>query len=134
MHEFFEKNLNIILLLEWLGVRMENVKEDYEDKTVYYYSVPESSTIEVDDTELNARIKTADGLKLVAKEALTTILVNTCRAEFSDDEEFIAEIQNHFADYFQFYAKVRYGEVWTKEYGDERLEKIKSELTEYQEV
>lgn len=140
--EQLAENLKIVLSLEWLGIRIEDVKEEkdrfgFSKKTVYYYSVPESSTIEVADETQNAKIKTSDGLKLLAKETLIDMLINSCRDAFPDDKEFIEDVKNNISDYFKCYAKVRTGEVWSKDLGEKRVEELCKEIvdaTGYKEV
>ena len=141
-NEQITNNFNIILTLEWLGICIEETKEEVGDfgitgKTVYYYSVPESSTIEVDDENLNNAIKTSDGLKLLAKGTLIDIAVNACKEEYPDDEEFIEDLKNNASNYFKFRARVRTGEVWTKEMGDNRVKELCEDITkasQYTEV
>lgn len=135
-------NLRTILTLEWFGIRIIDTKEEvdkfgFTTKTIYYYSVPESSTIDLDDMELNNIIKTSDGLKLFAKETLINMLIDSCKNAYPDDDEFIDEIKNNTSDYFKFYAKVRKGEVWSKEMGNNRLEELHKEIQKangYKEV
>lgn len=129
----FENYLNIILALEKLGICMEDTKEEkdtygFSTKTAYYYSVPESSTIEVADAELNSMIKTADGLKKLAKENLVDIAIDVCEHEFGDDKDLIEDVKADISKYFKFYAKVRKGEVWTKELGDKRIKELTEEI------
>lgn len=136
--------IKIILTLEWLGVRIEDVKEESESsylfsttKKTYYYSVPESSTIEVADAgeDLNQKIKTADGLIHLAKKELTDVIVKAC--EYYGDKDFTEEVKNNISDYCKFYAKVRKGEVWTKELGDNRVKELTDDLQKasgYQEI
>lgn len=119
----------IMLNLEYLGVHFEDTKEEkskhgFFTKMAYYYSVPESSTIEVDNEELNARIKTADGLKRLAKDELIAMFVKVYDSELGTDKEFLDYIKNNTSDYLKFYAKVRKGEVWTKELGDQRIKEL----------
>lgn len=127
-------------MLEWLGIRMEDVKTENIGfgliyKTAYYFSVPESSTIEINDIaefgfkvplvkELNSRIKTSNGLKLLAKEKIIDMTIDSCRTEFPDDEEFIADVKQNISEYFKFYGKVRKGEVWNKEMGEDRIKEL----------
>lgn len=135
-------NTKILLWLEWLGIRTEDTKEEYDfdelfARTVYYFSVPESSTIEIEDNKLNDRIKTSDGLKLVAKEALTEMLIDCCQKEYPGDEEFIEDVKNDISNYFKFRAKVRNGEIWNKEMGDKRVEELIKDIqkaAQYSEV
>lgn len=140
--EQFKDNFKIILKLAWLGVSIEDVKQETYNsgltiKTTYYYSVPESSTIELDNQELNIRIKTSDGLKLLTKEILTDMLINSCKREFPDDEEFIEDVKNNISDYFKFYAKVRKGEIWNKELGDNKVKELCKDIkmaSQYKEI
>ena len=125
--------LNIIFCLEWLGIRMEETKEEkdsywFSGKTAYYFSVPELSTIEVENQELNARIKTSDGLKSLAKETLTDMMIDACEQEYGEDKRFIEDVKNDISNYFKFYAKVRKGEVWTEELGDKRIKELTEEI------
>lgn len=120
---------NVILNLEYLGVHFEDTKEErskhgFFTKMAYYYSVPESSTIEVDNEELNTRIKTADGLKRLAKDELIAMFVKVYGSELGEDKEFLDYMKNNTSDYLKFYAKVRKGEVWTKELGDQRIKEL----------
>lgn len=131
--EQITENFKTVLSLEWFGIRIEDVKEEkdrfgFSNKTVYYYSVPELSTIEVADEVLNNKIKTSDGLKLLAKESLIDMLIDSCRDAFPDDKEFIEDIKNNISDYFKCYAKVRIGEVWSKDLGTKRVEELCNEI------
>lgn len=131
-------NFEIILTLEWLGIHIEDTKEEVGDdfitKIVYYYSVPESSIIVWGDNELNNRIKTADGLKLLAKETLMDLILKSCKAAYPDDEEFIEGVKNNASSYFKFRAKVRKGEVWNREMGDLRVKELIQDAAQYNEV
>lgn len=130
----FENYLNIIFGLEYLGIRMEEAKEERGSKwfsttkTAYYFSVPESSTIEVENQELNVRIKTSDGLKALAKETLTDMIIDACEQEYGEDKWFIEDVKKDISSYLKFYAKVRKGEVWTKELGDNRMKELTEEI------
>lgn len=129
----FENYLKIIFGLEWLGIRMEETKEEKDSdwlssKTAYYFSVPESSTIEIENQDMNARIKTSDGLKAVAKETLTDMMIDACEQEYGEDKWFIEDVKKDISSYFKFYAKVRKGEVWTKELGDKRMKELTEEI------
>lgn len=140
--EQIEKNLNTVLTLEWLGVHIEDTKEVTDEygiisKTVYYLSVPETSTIEVEDKELSKKIQSSDSLISLAKEEILDMIMDSCNDMFSDDEEFLKEVKNNTSDYFKFYAKVRKGETWTKELGDAMVKKIADEFhaaSSYKEV
>ena len=77
--------LKSVLAMEWYGIRAEETKE-IGYATHHYVSVPESSTIEIEDQELNEKIKTADGLKKVARDMLVKQVLDYCEAEFDDEE------------------------------------------------
>ena len=129
------KNLQTALTMEYYGIHMEETKE-IGYTTHHYISVPESSTIKILDKELNDKIKTADGLISVAKDLLIKMLFDSCRAEY-DDDEFLKEIKDNISEYFKLYAKIRTGEVWTKEMGEARLAEIEADIQqamEYEEV
>lgn len=132
MDEQIKSNITIILNLEYLGVRFEEVKDEYGthnliSKTAYYYSVPESSTLDVENEALNDRIKTANDLKRLAKDILVDMIINNCKKEFEDDE-FISDVENNIDDYFKFYAKVRKGEIWSKDLAEQRIRDIEEEI------
>lgn len=138
--EYFIDSLQTLLKLEWLGVRIEDVKEESQGvfyvttKTVYYYSVPESSTIELDNKtseSLNDRIKSSDGLAALAKQCLIDMALKSCVTAYSDDKEFIEDIKNNPSEYledFKFCVRVRKGEVWSKEKGDNRLKELREDI------
>lgn len=130
--KWIEDNLKIVLNLEWLGVRFEDTKDVKGEfglpKTAYYYSVPESSVITLDDQELNNRIQTAHGLKLLAKERILNMNIDALKKMYPDEKEFLEDIKNNSADYFQFYAKVRVGEVWNEEMANKRIEKLLQDI------
>lgn len=128
-----KNNLNTILNLEYLGVRFENTKEESDNfdlttKTVYYYSVPESSVIELDNEELNNRIKTSDGLKLLAKELITEMIIDYCKNACPNDEELIEDIKSNTSKYLKCCAKIRKGEIWNEEMGNARVKKLWDEM------
>ena len=131
--EQISDSATIIFNLEYLGVHFEDVKEEkskygFFTKIAYYFSVPESSTIEVDNEELNARIKTADGLKRLAKDELCAMIVKAYENDFGKDKDLLDYLKNNTPDYLKFYAKVRKGEVWTKELGDNRIKELTEEI------
>lgn len=126
--EQIKNNLETVLTLEWLGIHIEGVKDIVDkygipSKTAYYFSVPETSTIDVEGKTLNS-----DGLIVLAKEKIIEMLIGCCNDEFGDDEEFIENIKNNQSDYFKFYAKIRTGEVWNRELGDATVKKITDEI------
>ena len=133
--EILANLLKTTLLLEWYGIRIESSKE-IGYTTHQYISVPESSTIETEDPELNTKIKTADGMISIAKDMLIKTLLDYCQSEFNDDE-YTQEVRDNIAEYLKIYVRIRKGEVWTKEMGDARVEELSKDINkskEYQEV
>ena len=122
--ERIKENAIIACKLEYLGVRFEDTKE-YPEKLLFYFSVPESSTIEVNDVKLNADIKTADGLKHLAKEMIIEMIAKSIP---ECDDDFIDYLKNNSSDHLQCFAKVRKGEVWTKELGEQRMQELMEEI------
>lgn len=116
-----EENLKTVLTLEYMGIHIENTKEQ-GFKQLYYFSVPERSTLKVESAKEQA--ETADDLIQVAKAALTEMILDSCKSEFYDeDEEFYKDVENNISDYALFFAKVRKGEVWNKEMGKAAVNK-----------
>lgn len=116
-----EENLKTLLTLEYMGIHIENTK-DQGFKQLYYFSVPERSTLKVEYAKEQA--ETADDLIQVAKAALTEMILDSCKSEFDDeDEEFYKDVENNISDYALFFAKVRKGEVWNKEMGKAAVNK-----------
>ena len=107
---------------------------DYRSVTI---NVTEASTITTEDKELNDRIQTANGLKYFAKEKLIDMMIKSFESTYGEDKEFTDDVKNNIHDYFKFYAKVRVGEVWTKELGDARIKELTEEIKEaskYREI
>lgn len=132
--------LKLTLIMEYYGIRMEDTKE-LDGVTYQYISVPESSTIVTEDQEVNDRIKTSDGLVALAKDMLIKMMLDTCRAVYNDDDddidEIIEEMKSTISDWLKVYAKVRKGEVWTKEMAEARIKELTVEIkeaSEYKEV
>lgn len=137
MEKFINKeqlrdNFKMLLALEWHGIRIENTKEEPSNfgftKTIFYYSVPESSSIELNsnDKYLNDAIKTSDGLKRLAEEAMIDMCIDPIKQV--DVGEFIDHIKNNISDYFEFHASIRNGEIWNEEMGDNRIKEIYEEI------
>ena len=121
-----EENLKTVLTLEYMGIHMEDTKEQ-GFKQLYYFSVPERSTLKTESAKEQA--ETADDLIKVAKAALTEMILDSCKSEFDDeDEEFYKDVENNISDYALFFAKVRKGEVWNKEMGKAAVNKAVESL------
>lgn len=118
-----EENLKTVLTLEYMGIHIEDVVDDF--KQLYYFSVPERSTLKVESVKEQA--ETAEDLMKVAKVALIEMILDSCKSEFDDgeeDEEFYKDVENNISDYALFFAKVRQGEVWNKEMGKAAVNKV----------
>lgn len=119
-----EENLKTVLTLEYMGIHIEDTKEK-GFKQLYYFSVPERSTLKVESAKEQA--ETSDDLIKVAKAALTEMILDLCKSEFDDDEEnekFYKDVENNISDYVLFFAKVRRGEVWDKKMGKAAVNKV----------
>lgn len=119
-----EENLKTVLTLEYMGIHIEDTKEK-GFKQLYYFSVPERSTLKVESAKEQA--ETADDLIKVAKATLTEMILDLCKSEFDDDEEnekFYKDVENNISDYVLFFAKVRRGEVWDKKMGKAAVNKV----------
>jgi DNA-binding transcriptional MerR regulator len=141
--EQINKNIETILALEYIGVHIEEVKEinnkyGIPGQLAYYFSVPETSTIEVEDEteEENKKIKSSEGLITLAKETIVGMLIDSCIDQSEEDKEFIEEVKSNTSDYFKFYAKVRTGEVWNEDLGKAAIKRIANEIesSTYREV
>lgn len=118
-----EENLKTVLTLEYMGIHIEDVVDDF--KQLYYFSVSERSTLKVESAKEQA--ETADDLIKVAKTILTEIILDTYKTEYADgeeDEEFYKDVENNISEYALFFAKVRQGEVWNKEMGKAAVNKV----------
>ena len=121
-----EENIKTVLTLEYMGIHIEDTKEQ-GFKQLYYFSVPERSTLKTESAKEQA--ETADDLIQVAKAALTEMILDSCKSEFDDeDEEFYKDVENNISDYALFFAKVRKGEVWNKEMGKAAVNKAVESL------
>ena len=123
-----EENFKTVLTLEYMGIHMEDTKEQ-GFKQLYYFSVPEKSTLKTESAKEQA--ETADDLIKVAKAALTEMILDSCKSEYADGEEyqeFYKDVENNISEYALFFAKVRQGEVWNKEMGKAAVNKIVESL------
>lgn len=123
-----KENLKTVLTLEYMGIHIEDTKEQ-DFKQLYYFSVPERSTLKVESAKEQA--ETADDLIKVAKAALTEMILDSCKSEYADGEEyeeFYKDVENNISEYALFFAKVRQGEVWNKEMGKAAVNKTVESL------
>lgn len=118
-----------MLSLQYLGVLIEDTQQsNIFEPIIYKFSVPEKSEIEIKSANYNTR--TSDGLIQITKEALIDI---ACETFEECDTDLLEDFKKNTSNYMKFYAKVRKGEVWTKELGEKELERIKEQI-EYKEV
>ena len=123
-YELLKSSIELMLYLEYFGIHIEDTK-DVNYKKVVYFSVPELSTITTKDDKTNQKISNANGLIEFAKEYLTAIFIETCEDELSDKEKYIlANIKENISDYLEFYAKIRTGETWNEEKGNNAMRKF----------
>lgn len=75
---------------------------------------------------------TSKGLINLAKHEIINMLANVmeviAKIGNEDDEYAIDHMASNLTDSYKFYAKVRYGEVWSKEDQEKRINEINEEL------
>lgn len=143
MEKFYENQIQRILLMEYLGIQIDDIREvpspkDMTTQTCYYFSVPESSTLIIDG--FASDISSADSLKKIAKEQLMEMyddaidsIVEADKELFADDENWREELRSKCI----FYAKVRTGEVWDKDKAEEAVRELSAAIKEangYEEI
>lgn len=106
--------------LEIYGIKLEDIKQTtgkfgIPENIKIYFSVPESSTMydESEDETFNEKLKTSEGLTQIGKEIIVDMIMCGDGGEDISTED--------ISDFVKFYVKVRNGETWTKEQGDETL-------------
>lgn len=126
-----KENLDTVFVLEYFGIHIEDVKEQ-DGKCLYFFSVPQISTLQTSDDTINEKIKDGYSLIKLAKELLTEMIVESCRAVFGEDEdedeEFYENVKENISQYALFYAKVRRDESWNKEMAEAASRKVLREI------
>ena len=134
--EGLKELIEISLYLEYLGIHEEESKYT-ENGLVYFFSVPEKSTIEPENEKDKDKFQTSDGLIKFAKDVLTGLFLKFIFREFDEedqfDKKFMEELEEDPSKVMKFYAKVRKGEAWTEEMGRDATNKITEKLS-YKEV
>ena len=139
--EQLKKYLEVVHKLEYLGIIIEDfeVEKDFlgfPTNYIFYYSVPASSTIEADDENVNTH--TADNLMQYAKDTLLKLIASFSASDKGlKNNKFMEALMKYSLNKVKFRAKVREGEVWTKELAEAKLKKLDAELREalsYKEV
>ena len=123
-----EENLKTVLTLEYMGIHMEDTKEQ-GFFFFFFLCGPDRSTLKTESAKEQA--ETADDLIKVAKAALTEMILDSCKSEYADGEEyeeFYKDVENNISEYALFFAKVRQGEVWNKEMGKAAVNKTVESL------
>lgn len=128
--EQFSNNIKTLLILEYLGIRLEDTINSNE-LLMFYFSVPESSTLELENEELDKRIKTSYDLIQLAKDLLIEMTLES--GEIFEDEEFLKEVETNISSYCKFYAKVRKGEMWNEEKAKSRVSELRKLLSVYED-
>ena len=138
--EQLKKYLEVVHKLEYSGIIIEDfeVEKDFlgfPTNYIFYYSVP--ATIEVDDENVN-NTHTADNLIQYAKDTLLKLIASFSASDKGlKNNKFMEALMKHSLNKVKFRAKVREGEVWTKELAEAKLKKLDAELREalsYKEV
>jgi len=126
--EQIEKNLKRVLTLEYYGIKIEEIstiKDEFsiDSINVYWFSVPEKSLID------NLEKCTTQDLIGVAKREIREMFIDTVKnLDLNFADEFLKE--ESINEYLKFYAKIRTGETWTKEMGEQRIKELNYELKE----
>lgn len=130
--EGLKELIEISLYLEYLGIHEEESKYT-ENDLLYFFSVPEKSTIEPKNEKDKDKFQTSDGLIKFAKDVLTGIFLKSIFKEFDEedpfDKKFMKELEEDPSKIVKFYAKVRKGEIWTEEMGKDAMNKITEKLS-----
>lgn len=138
--EQLKKYLEVVNKLEYSGITIEDfeVEKDFlgfPTNYIFYYSVPE--TIEADDENAN-NTHTADNLMQYAKDTLLKLIASFSASDKGlKNNKFMEALMKYSLNKVKFRAKVREGEVWTKELAEAKLKKLDAELREalsYKEV
>ena len=136
LYKDYIANFSTLINLEYLGIRIEDARNDEKGGTLFFFSVPEFSALEF--SEFDHDIKTSDGLIALAKQTLLNIIwAEFDKASANECEEFRAQLKEKYPDWVKCYAKVRKGEVWNKELAEAAVQELTEELkklSEYQEV
>jgi len=109
-----------LMFIEYLGIHIEDVKEIYDDnnylvKVVYDFSVPEASTIKLNN-EFDEKIQCSDGLIALAKKEIMGSLF-VFYDEFGENQK-ISE----------FCVKVRRGEQWNEDLGSSSIKSLTGKI------
>lgn len=119
------QSLESLIYLEYLGIHIEDVKNEI-NFVKYYFSVPELSTLEINDKKLTEKIKNYNGLIQLTKDVLTEMIISSF--ENIKDEEFIESVKNNINEYCSFYARVRKGDIWNKNKAEDVIKTLKCTL------
>ena len=131
------ETINKIFIISKLGVEVDNIKRDADDKLTIYFSIPETITVDSVDKEIDLSDKSTDNIIKISKSLLTDILFsisnmvvdrNEDNKNNSNDKNKILELmwKSRLLDIFNFKCKIRKGEVWTEEKGINRNIKLAS--------
>lgn len=135
-HADYIANFYTLTKLEYLGVRIEDARNDETNGILFFFSVPEHSVLK--SSESGHDIKTSDGLIELTKQTLLNIVwTEFDNASENECEDFRAQLKEKYPDWIKCYAKVRKGEVWNKELAEAAVQELTEELkklSEYQEV
>lgn len=116
--EYIDKLIETAVTLAYLGVETEDPYYQYDkygfaEYVIYKFTIPEKSTI----SEIVNDYKTDDMEDL--KKYVKDILIESIQQGLDDDEK------EGVVDFVRFYAKVRTGDIWDTEKGEQAVKKIK---------
>lgn len=116
--EYIDKLIETAFTLAYLGVETEDPYYQYDkyglaEYAIYKFTIPEKSTI----SEIVNGYKTEDMEDL--KKYVKDILIESIQQGLDDDEK------EGVVEFVKFYAKVRIGDIWDTEKGEQAVKKIK---------
>lgn len=123
--------VNTWIYLESLGVDLEINKEQFSF-VIVKYTVPEY--LEISNREAIYKgydISTPNGLIAFTKYEIMNMFSNImkviCKIN-DDDDDIIDDLLNELKDSYKFYAKIRYGEGWTRKDQEKRIADLINEI------
>lgn len=121
-NEYIDKLIETAVTLAYLGVETEDPyyqydKHGFTEYAIYKFTIPEKSTIS--EIVNGHRTDDMEDLKKYAKDTL----IEAIQQGLDDDEK------EGVVDFVKFYAKVRTGDIWDTEKGEQAVKKIKEAVS-----
>lgn len=130
--EILKDLLKAYSYLAYVGVDIIKDNKDY-DCTEVWFTVPAKSELFPEDNKIleGCNLNTSEGLVAVAKQIFYDLIESVLISECDDDEE-KEEMKKYFrsnaSKYIRLYYKIRERDIWTKEKGQEAMDKAISEI------